>query len=373
MVPAASAPTNRLYRNRADGTFEDVTATRRARGAPAGPPASAPATTTTTAGSICSSPTSASNVLYRNRGGGRFEDVTQGRGARAARRCDGAPAARSSTSIATAGSICSSRTTCASILRPAPEPGQGANCVWKGMPVNCGPKGLPTDTNLLYRNAATARSRTCPSASGIAQVTGRYPMTAVAADLDGDGWTDIYVASRFDGRDPLSQQPATARSRTSRVESGDRVQRTRQRAGRAWAWRPATINNDGLLDLLKTHFADDIPSLYRNLGKGLFEDVATAAGLGVQNRYVEWGAGLPDFDNDGLADLLYVTGNVYPEIERSCRSTRTAGRASCSGTRDGTAVRGCDRAQRRRRHRPRTRAAAPRSATSTTTATSTCS
>src|SRR4029453_6193344 len=76
-------------------------------------------------------------------------------------------------------------------------------------------------------------------------------------------------------------------------------------------------DNDGRLDLVKTHFADDIPSLYRNLDKGLFEDAATAAGLNVQNRYVEWGAGLTDFDNDGLADLLYVTGSVYPEIERS--------------------------------------------------------
>jgi hypothetical protein len=76
-------------------------------------------------------------------------------------------------------------------------------------------------------------------------------------------------------------------------------------------------NGDGLLDLAKTHFADDIPALYRNLGKGLFEDSAVSAGLHVQNRYVQWGTGLTDFDNDGFADLLYVTGHVYPEIERS--------------------------------------------------------
>ena len=76
-------------------------------------------------------------------------------------------------------------------------------------------------------------------------------------------------------------------------------------------------NADGLLDLAKTHFADDIPALYRNLGKGLFEDRAVAAGLNVQNRYVQWGTGLSDFDNDGFADLLYVTGHVYPEIERA--------------------------------------------------------
>jgi hypothetical protein len=76
------------------------------------------------------------------------------------------------------------------------------------------------------------------------------------------------------------------------------------------------FNRDGLLDLAKTHFADDVPALYRNLGKGLFEDDAIAAGLGVQNRHVQWGAGLEDFDNDGLADLMVMTGHVYPEIER---------------------------------------------------------
>jgi enediyne biosynthesis protein E4 len=74
-------------------------------------------------------------------------------------------------------------------------------------------------------------------------------------------------------------------------------------------------NSDGRLDLLKTHFADDIPALYRSLGRGLFEDAATSAGLAVQNRYVEWGAGMPDLDNDGHQDLVYVTGNVYPEVE----------------------------------------------------------
>jgi hypothetical protein len=59
-----------------------------------------------------------------------------------------------------------------------------------------------------------------------------------------------------------------------------------------------------------------VPALYRGLGKGLFEDLATTMGLGVRNRFVQWGGGLPDLDNDGWHDLMYVTGNVYPEVER---------------------------------------------------------
>jgi enediyne biosynthesis protein E4 len=135
-----------------------------------------------------------------------------------------------------------------------------------------------------------------------------------AADFDGDGWTDIYAAcdstasilyrNNHDGTFTDVAVP----SGTAYGEFGD------AQAGMGLA--VADYDGDGLLDLLKTHFADDVPALYRNLGRGLFEDVAVAVGLGVLNRYVEWGAGLPDLDNDGRADAFYVTGNVYPEVER---------------------------------------------------------
>ena len=73
---------------------------------------------------------------------------------------------------------------------------------------------------------------------------------------------------------------------------------------------------DSALDILKTHFADDVPALYRGLGGGRFEDVAHEAGLAVQNRFVQWGAGMPDLDSDGWMDIVAVTGHVYPEVDR---------------------------------------------------------
>jgi len=73
---------------------------------------------------------------------------------------------------------------------------------------------------------------------------------------------------------------------------------------------------DGHLDLFKTHFADDAGGLYKNDGTGNFDDVTRTSRVGVETRYVGWGAGMVDLDNDGQPDLFMVTGNVYPEVER---------------------------------------------------------
>ena len=199
-------------------------------------------------------------------------------------------------------------------LATAKEPGEGVNCLWKGVPVNCGPKGLPTDANLLYRNLGDGRFEDVSAASGIARVRNRYPMSVVAADLDDDGWVDVYVASDStaaihyrNNRDGTFTDVALAQG-TAFSETGT------PQAGMGAA--AGDIDADGRIDLVKTHFADDIPALYRALGNGRFEEIAMAAGLGSLNRYVEWGVGLPDLDNDGWHDVLYVTGNVYPEVER---------------------------------------------------------
>jgi hypothetical protein len=309
--PADAAPRSHLYHNNRDGTFTDVTAT-------------AGLDRVGWASSVCAADYDndgrvdlfvtyyGANVLYRNRGDGRFEDVS----ARA-----GLPAGGTRW-----GSGCTfvdyDRDGRADLfvanyltfdVATAPEVGHGPNCLWKGVPVNCGPRGLPTDTNLLYRNNGDGTFSDVSDRSGIASVRGRYAMTATALDADGDGWPDIYVACDstasilYRNRQDGTFADTAVESGVAYSESGA------QQAGMGVA--VGDVNGDGRLDLLKTHFADDIPALYRNLGKGLFEDLAAAAGLGVQNRHVEWGAGLPDLDNDGRADLVYVTGNVYPEVE----------------------------------------------------------
>ena len=309
--PPGAAPVSHLYRNNHDGTFVDVSAR-------AGLRASG------WASSVCVGDYDndgfldlfvtyyGQNVLYRNRGDGTFDDVTSRAGLPA-----GGTRWGSGCTFLDYDRDGRADLFVANYLRfdlaTAAEVGKGPNCVWKGVPVNCGPRGLATDTNLLFHNNGDGTFADVSKASGIASVTGRYAMTAAAADFDGDGWLDIYVACDSTAS-ILYRNNHDGTFRDAAVESGVAYgENGSQQAGMGLA--AADYNGDGLIDLLKTHFADDVPALYRNLGKGLFEDVASASGIAVQNRYVEWGAGMPDLDNDGRADLVYVTGNVYPEVE----------------------------------------------------------
>ncbi len=310
-LPAGKEPTNRLYRNRGNGTFADVTdkAGLRRSG---------------WASSVCIGDYNndghddlfitywGKNVLYRNNSDRTFSDVTQKAGLLA--------------NDTRWGSGCTFvdydrdgrlDLFVANYLKfdiaTAPEPGKGANCTWKGVPVNCGPKGLPTDTNLLYHNNGDGTFTDVSRLSGIAKTQGRYSMTATTMDFDKDGWTDIYVACDSTAS-TLYRNNRDGTFTDVAVETGCAYSEDGQaQAGMGVA--TGDYNGDGLIDILKTHFSDDLPALYKNSGRGFFEDASRSAGFDI-TRYVEWGTGFVDFDNDGWSDVLIVTGSVYPEVEK---------------------------------------------------------
>lgn len=148
--------------------------------------------------------------------------------------------------------------------------------------------------------------------AGIAKATNCYGMTVVAADLDEDGWTDIYVACDstpsllfMNNHDGTFREEGVVRG-VALSDDGE------EQAGMGVGVGDYKL--DGHLDLFKTHFADDANVLYHNDGKGNFDDVTRTSRLGVETRYICWGAGIVDLDNDGYPDLFMVTGNVYPEV-----------------------------------------------------------
>jgi hypothetical protein len=306
------APTNHLYRNVGGGHFEDVTRTAHLAHSGWG-------------SGVCVADFDndgfedmyvtywGANVLYRNNGKGGFDDVTKRAG------------------VGGSGNQWSSGCTFLDYdrdgrldlfvtsyqefdLARAPSPGKGSNCEWKGMPVFCGPRGLPFGKATLYHNRGDGTFEDVSEKAGIRSVRDFYAFTAVAADLNEDGWTDIYVACDstpsifFRNNKDGSFSDIATETGVAYNEHGF------EQGGMGVAI--GDFDNDGRLDLLKTNFAGDYPNLYRNQGGGIFEDVVVKAGLAINPKYVGWGVGFADLDNDGWKDIFQVNGHVYPELDR---------------------------------------------------------
>lgn len=195
-----------------------------------------------------------------------------------------------------------------------PPPGKASNCEWKGMPVFCGPRGLPFGSATLYRQRADGTFEDVTVSSKVNQARDFYAFTPVAADLNGDGWTDIYFASDSTPS-VLFRNEKNGTFREIATETGVAFNEHGFEQG-GMGVAVGDYNRDGLLDLVKTNFAGDHPNLYKNIGSGIFEDAVMVAGLGVNPQFVGWGVALVDLDNDGWQDIFQVNGHVYPELDR---------------------------------------------------------
>jgi hypothetical protein len=186
-------------------------------------------------------------------------------------------------------------------------------CQWKGIPIMCGPRGLPGDTNILYHNNGDGTFTDVSAKAGILRPGARYSITSVSYDFDNDGWPDIYVAVDsqpsilFQNNHDGTFTDVAVMAGCAYSDGGH------EQAGMGVA--VADYDCDGWFDIFKTNFADDTCNLYHNNGDGTFTDVTFASGVGVNNRYVAWGCGFIDYDNDGWQDILQVNGHVYPEID----------------------------------------------------------
>jgi len=194
-----------------------------------------------------------------------------------------------------------------------PKPGANSYCYYRGAPVNCGPRGLPFDHNILYRNNGDNTFTDISEQSGIAEPQGHYSLGVLTGDFNEDGRPDIYVA--------CDQTPSLLyinKGHGKFEEEGVIRGVAFDQNGKAMSGMGAAAadySGDGHLSIFRTNFSDEFETLYRNRGKGMFDDVTLDSGLGENTRYVGWGTGFFDFDNDGWKDLLLVNGHVFPEID----------------------------------------------------------
>ena len=309
--PPGEEPFNHLFKNNRDGTFTDVTL-------------KAGLKRTGWGQGVCIGDYDndgnedlfvtyfGKNVLYHNNGDGTFTDVSEKAGV--------------------AGTKTHWGTGCAFVdydrdgkldlfvanyidldLKTAPVPESGP-CLYKAVMVACGPPGLNGDSNILYHNNGDGTFADVSDSAGIKKVNGTYGLGVLAGDFDNDGWPDIYVAN--DSTQSLMyRNQKNGKFVDVGLESGCVLSADgKPQAGMGVA--AADYDLDGNLDILKTNFAGDTPSLYRNQGNWAFEDATFQAGLGLHTQYLGWGCGWFDFDNDGWPDILICNGHVYPEVEQ---------------------------------------------------------
>jgi hypothetical protein len=308
---AGEQPTNRLFKNNRDGTFTDVTVKAGLAHSGWGQ-------------GVCIGDYDndgfedlfityfGRNVLYHNNGDGTFTDVSEKAGVAGTGKAWGTGCAfidydrDGKLDLFVANYIDMDLATA-----PVPESGP---CLYKGVMVACGPPGLNGSKNLLYHNNGDGTFTDVSKSAGIEQANGTYGLGVFTADFDNDGWPDIYVADDSTAS-LMYQNQKNGKFQDISLDAGCALSADgKPQAGMGVS--AADYDLDGNLDILKTNFAGDTPTLYHNLGGSTFEDVTFQAGLGRHTQFLGWGCGFLDFDNDGWPDILICNGHVYPEVEQ---------------------------------------------------------
>lgn len=251
------------------------------------------------------------NVMYRGLGDCRFADVTQKSGLRGSGFMTGAGWADfdrdGDLDLAVPRYVLVS-------LNDLPVFGSSPTCTYRGIRVQCGPRGLAGESDLFFRNRGDGTFEEVSESLGFADKKTSFGLGAVWNDYDNDGWTDLYIANDANANYLYKNNRGTSLAevgfQTGTGYSADGMEQGSM--GVTWG----DFDGDGLFDLFVTNFASEHNVLYRNLGSRGFLDVSMESKVGaVSKPFVGWGAGFFDFDNDGFLDLLIANGHVYPQME----------------------------------------------------------
>src|SRR5215213_748823 len=310
LVKAKGKTKGALYRNRGDGTFADVT--EKAGVGDVGWGMGAVVGDYDNDGFediyvTCVGP----NHLLRNNGDGTFADVTKQAGVGDPRWSAGAAFVDYDRDgwldLFVSNYV-------AFDFNNLPEFGRDKTCQFKGIAVQCGPRGLPGDGDSLYRNNGDGTFTDVTKKAGVSDPNGYYGMGVITSDFDEDGLVDIFVANDSTPNF-LYHNNGDGTFKEIGFLSGTALNENGAAQG-CMGVTVADYNHDGKLDLFVTNFDDDYNTLYRNDGRNTFTDASYAAKIAaVSLPYVGWGTKFFDYDSDGWVDLFVANGHVYPQIK----------------------------------------------------------
>jgi hypothetical protein len=301
---------NALYRNRGDGTFEDVTDAAGVAGAGHWGSGVAVADADDDGWPDLLVTNHGPLVLYRNRGDGTFEDVAPSAGLDDSGWYTGA-------AFLDADSDGDLDLYVAAYIDCTLDDVLAARRTldWKGVDkVASGPFGMPGAKDLFFLSDGQGGYAEATEAAGLADRSLGFGFAVLATDIEGDGDADLYIANDSDANYAYRNE-----GEGSFREVGLWTGAAFDRGGAAQAGMGAAVGDvdgDADLDLFVTNFSEDQSTLYAGDGLGFFEDVTLTAGLGTATYTpLSWGTVLADLDNDGDLDLVIANGHIYPQVD----------------------------------------------------------
>lgn len=311
MALAGKKSRSALYHNNHDGTFTDVT-DKAGVGYPCWAMGAAvgdynndgwPDLLVTCFGGV---------VLYRNNGDGTFTDVTEQAGLSGDSGWATGAAFGDYDGDGWADLFVSHYVSLN--LNDLPAFGSSPTCKFRGIAVQCGPRGLKGSASNLYHNNGDGTFTDVSKKTGIADSPNSFGLTAVWSDFDGDGRPDLFLANDA-GRNYLYKNDGNGHFTEIGFSAGVAVsQDGNEQANMGVAL--GDYKHTGYPSIAVTHFSDEYAALFQNLGEMNFSDVSFASGIAPSTtHYVGWGDAFLDFDNDGWLDLFMVNGHVYPQVD----------------------------------------------------------
>ncbi len=204
---------------------------------------------------------------------------------------------------------------CTSISITLPQFGNDPRfCRFKGVLVQCGPWGMPGESDLLFHNKGDGTFEEVSKKAGVDDPHHYYGLGATWGDYDNDGWPDLYVANdagpNFLYRNKHDGTFEDVGLLDGVALSGDGMEQGSM--GVDWG----DYLHEGRLSMIVTNFVEQGSTLYHNLGKDNFADVSVRAKLMKPTYpFVSWGTAFFDMDNDGWLDLFIANGHVYPQVD----------------------------------------------------------